>query len=454
MENMSLTKISQLLGIPFRGQDVVVTGVSSDTRSIKPGDLFVALAGQQFDGHDFIAEAQARGAVAAMVSRPVTATLPTIQVSDTLLGLGQLARAYRQVFTGTMVAVTGSSGKTTVKEMTANIFRQEGETLATQGNLNNAIGVPMTLLRLNSNYRFAVIEMGANHSGEIAYTMKIAAPKIAIINNIAPAHLEGFGSIEGVARAKGEIYQELPKDGVAIINLDDKFANSWDRFLSDQRKVTFGMTDRADVYATDLQSDAENCYQFKLHTPAGNSDIRLPFAGKHNVMNALAATAATFAADVSLSNIKKGLETVPATKGRLIQSRGKNGIRLIDDTYNANPGSVKAAMEVLAHYAGQRILVLGDLGELGEYAEHYHREIGEQARLLGIQNLYACGKLTQLTVAAFGDNAHHFSSQEALVDALVEKLQPETTVLVKGSRSARMENIVAALIDTKLTEAH
>lgn len=448
MENMNLTKLCQMVGIPFRGEDVIVKGVSSDTRTIKPGDLFVALVGQNFDGHDFIEEARARGAVAVMISRPVKTTLPVIQVSDTLLGLGQLARAYRKIFTGTMVAITGSSGKTTVKEMTANIFRQEGETLATQGNLNNAIGVPLTLLRLNSNYRYAVIEMGANHSGEIAYTMKIAAPHISLINNIAPAHLEGFGSIEGVARAKGEIYQELPKDGVAIINLDDKFADSWDRFLNDQRRVTFGITDRADIFATDLQCDGENRYQFKLHTPIGNVEVKLPFAGKHNVANALAATAATYAAGISLSNIKKGLETVPSTKGRLIQLRGKNGIRLIDDTYNANPGSVKAAMEVLAHYTGQRVLVLGDLGELGEYAEHYHREIGEQARKLGIQNLYACGKLTQLTVNAFGDDAHHFADKQALIEALIKQLRPEATVLVKGSRSAKMEQIVAALSES------
>lgn len=448
MQPMTLSKLGQLLGIPNRGQDVLIKRVTTDTRTLQPGDLFVALVGEHFDGHDFIAAAQEAGAAAVMVSRTVQTDLPLLHVPDTLLGLAQLARAYRQmVFQHPMVAITGSSGKTTTKEMTASILRQAGPTLATQGNFNNAIGVPLTLLNIAPEDQYAVIEMGANHAGEIAYTMKIAEPTISLITNVAPAHLKGFGSIEGVASAKSEIYENLTAVGTIIINRDDQFAKHWLKQFADRRILTFGLTNQADFYATDLQADAENHYQFNLHGPFGEVSIHLPLKGKHNVLNALAAAAAAYVAGATPAHIQAGLQAVPATKGRLVSMRGKDGIRLIDDTYNANPGSVKAAIEVLAHFSGQRILVLGDLGELGENASQYHEQIGADARSMGVNELYACGQLTSHTVKAFGSNGFHFATAEELIQALSNKLSKNATVLVKGSRSAKMERVVAALTE-------
>lgn len=449
MQPMTLSKLGQLLGIPNRGQDdVLIKRITTDTRTLQPGDLFVALIGENFDGHKFVAAAKEQGAAALMVSHPVETDLPFLHVSDTLLGLAQLARAYRQsIFQKPMIAITGSSGKTTTKEMTASILRQAGETLATQGNFNNAIGVPLTLLNLMPEHQYAVIEMGANHAGEIAYTMKIAEPTISMITNVAPAHLKGFGSIEGVANAKSEIYENLTPQGTIIINLDDQFAKHWLKEYAERSIITFGMSNTADFFATDLQADSENRYQFNLHGPFGEITIQLPLQGKHNVLNALAAAAASYTAGVTPSQIQAGLQTVSPTKGRLVNLKGKAGIRLIDDTYNANPGSVKAAIEVLAHFNGQRILVLGDLGELGEDAWRYHEQIGQEARNMGVSELYACGQLTSHTVKAFGENGFHFATAEELIRALCEKLSKNATVLVKGSRSAKMERVVAALTE-------
>lgn len=446
MKLTTLSSISQLLNATHYGDDIPIQSVSTDSRTIQPGDLFVALVGEHFDGHDYLAQAHQHGAAAAMVSRQALTTLPTIHVQDTRLALGQMASVQRREFNLPIVAVTGSSGKTTVKEMIAAIFKQAGPTLATQGNLNNDIGVPLTLLKLSAEHTYAVIEMGANHPGEIAYVVGLTQPSAALITNVAPAHLAGFGSVEGVARAKGEIYQGLTREGIAVMNADDPFSGLWQASLEGRRCLTFGIKQPADFYATHLNPNAEGKFSFILHTPVGETVIQLPLPGQHNVMNALAAAAATAAVNIALFDIKQGLESVAPVKGRLLSREGIAGARVIDDTYNANPGSVQAALNVLAQCAKPRILVLGDMGELGDYSEHYHTQIGQQARELGIENLFACGALTRLTVLAFGTGGYHFADRESLIEALRPWLQTNMTVLVKGSRSAKMESVVAALL--------
>jgi UDP-N-acetylmuramoyl-tripeptide--D-alanyl-D-alanine ligase len=443
MQELTWKKIHNWLGMPVPDSDMVFTGVSTDTRTIKAGELFIALQGPQFDGHDFIAAASQ--AAAALIMRPVTSSLPILQVADTRLALGKVAAAFRQQFTLPVIAITGSNGKTTLKEMIANILAQQGPVLATQGNLNNDIGVPLTLLKLTAAHYFAVIEMGANHPGEIAYTTQLAQPMVAVINNVAPAHLQGFLSLAGVASAKGEIYQGLTTEGTAIVNADDQFASFWQQSLPNRKTIRFGLQNSAEVYASDLQPDSTGRYSFLLHTPAGEITITLSLPGKHNVMNALAATAAVLALAIPLAAIKKGLETVKPVKGRLISQPGLNGINLIDDTYNANPGSVKAALEFLASCQGQRIFVLGDLAELGQDAVAYHHTIGEQAKALGIDRFYACGPLSRSAVTAFGQGGEHFPDQPTLIAALREIAQPNTTILIKGSRSAKMEEVVLRL---------
>lgn len=440
---MRLQEAAEILGSRWAGEDVLLRGISTDTRTLQAGQLFVALHGPHFDGHDYLAEAKAKGAAACMVERPV-ANCPALIVSDTRLALGKLARAWRRHFNIPLVAVTGSNGKTTVKEMLASILGQQGETLATRGNLNNDIGVPLTLFGLDAQHTSAVVEMGANHAGEIAYLTQMAEPDVAIITNAAPAHLEGFGSLEGVANAKGEIFQGLKEQGTAIINADDQFAPLWRELAKNRNQRTFGLHQPADITAHWQAGDRGS--QVQVTTPVGDVQFDLALLGEHNVMNALAAIAAAQAAGMPLAAIKAGLECMQPVPGRLQLKMGFNGSRIIDDTYNANPASLEAAIQVLAGFAGKQILVLGDMGELGEEAISLHAEAGRVAKSGGIDALYAVGAMAKAAAEAFGKGAHYYDDQETAIAALHSALTPNITVLLKGSRLSHMERVVDALL--------
>lgn len=431
------------------GEDVGFDAVSTDSRAIHAGDLFVALRGERFDGHDFAADCLQRGAVAAMGDERWAAGQagPLLSVADTRLALGDLAAYWRAKFALPLAAVTGSNGKTTVKEMLATILRAnstEDAVLATQGNFNNDIGLPLTLFKLHAEHRYAVIEMGMNHPGEISYLTRIAKPTVALINNALPAHLEGLGSVEAVAHAKGEIFEGLAADGIAIINADDDFASLWKQLAAPRRMLTFGLEHAADVSADyRLQADGS---EMTLKTPHGEIALRLPVPGVHNVRNALAASAAATAMGVPLQAIASGLQQYGGVKGRLQRKIGLNGCTVIDDTYNANPASMRAAIDVLAACPGKRVLVLGDMGELGDTAAEMHREIGRYAKVAQLDQLLLLGDLSRETAAGFGAGAQHFETPAALSEVLAKQLTTDTTVLVKGSRFMRMERVVALLL--------
>lgn len=451
---MRLSEAAAMAGGRLQGIDTVFESVSADTRSLQAGALFVALRGPNFDAHDFLEAAREQGAVAALVSRPAANTLPTIQVEDTRLALGRLAAAWRGRWSIPVVAVTGSNGKTTVKEMIAAILAQRGSVLATQGNLNNDIGVPLTLLRLRDEHRYAVIEMGANHTGEIAYVAQLARPTVAVVTNAGTAHLEGFGSLEGVARAKGELFQSLDEEGVAVLNADDRFAGLWAELIGTRRTVRFGLDQAADVsvVAGTEQMEVSDLLAtyFTLRTPSGDISIRLQLCGRHNVINACAAAAAALTASASIEDVQQGLASLQAVKGRLQLKLAGPDLRVLDDTYNANPASLRAALQVLAMARGRKILVLGDMGELGAGAEDIHGELGEEARAAGVEQLFTTGVLSRFTAQNFGAGARHFSTQQDLIAALREVLSGmatrPVTVLVKGSRRMQMERVVTALL--------
>jgi len=439
----TLTRAAAWMGAEQKGEDRPFAGVSTDSRAMPPGALFIALRGPRFDGHDHAPEAVAAGAAAVVTERPLSIAAPQLLVPDTRRALGALAAAWRRACPVRVVAITGSNGKTTVKEMCAAILSQAGPVLATRGNLNNEIGVPLTLLRLSPEHRHAVVEMGANHAGEIGMLTGLARPDAALITNAAAAHLEGFGSLEGVARAKGEIYSGLEEQGVALINADDPFAPLWRELAAGHRVMTFGLREPADIAAA-ARLDGAGA-QMSLRLPDGEQPVRLALLGRHNVQNALAAAAAAAALGIDRRAIAAGLAQMRPVAGRLAPRPGSQGAHLIDDSYNANPASLGAALEVLAACEGRRYLVLGDMAELGAEAEALHRRAGEQARAAGIDRLYATGRLSRLAAERFGSGGHFFAHQEALIEALRSELSPEVTVLVKGSRAARMERVVAAL---------
>lgn len=425
--------------------DRVFSGIDTDTRRIQPGALFAALKGPNFDGHDFLAAALERGAAAALVERRQDSLLPQLVVADTLSALGRLAAIWRRRFSLPLLALTGSNGKTTVKEMLASILRQRGAVLATAGNLNNHIGVPLMLARLGTEYDYAVIEMGANHPGEIAYLTDLARPDVALITNAGPAHLEGFGSIEGVSRAKGEIYTGLSVDGVAVINADDQYAGYWHGLNADRRIVDFGLDRPAAVRGEVLGPG-----RFRLRIGGEVTDITLPLPGRHNVRNALAAAAAAHAVGAGLDAILAGLESMQPVTGRLLTLYGRHGCTLIDDSYNANPASLAAGLETLVAGGEANWLVLGDMAELGAGAEAAHAEAGELARRLGVERLFALGPLSKSACHAFGAGSGHFGTVEALTEALGAALaaaDPPPRILVKGSRSMRMERVTRALTE-------
>ncbi len=432
------------MSVTVQGADVLLDGVSTDTRSLQKGELFIALSGPNFDGNTFAEKALKSDAAACLLERD-RGVAPALIVDDSRRALGLLAQAWRRRFNLPLVAITGSNGKTTVKEMLASIFSRKGRVLATRGNLNNDIGMPLTLLRLNPSYDYAVIEMGANHAGEIAYLSKLAAPDVALITNAAAAHLAGFGSLEGVAQAKGEIYAGLVAGGCAVINADDAFAPLWHKIMANKKQnlrcLAFGITANAEVQASWPALDD----RVKINTPEGGFDLRLALPGRHNLMNALAASAAAMAVGLDPASIQAGLEAMQTVPGRLQLKTGLAGSRILDDTYNANPASMKAALEVLQDFSGRHFLALGDMGELGEDEKALHAQTGEQARASGVQCLYTLGSLSRMAAGAFGDKAQTFNSHRSMIDRLREDLAADVTLLVKGSRRMRMDKIVHAL---------
>ncbi|HHC71407.1 MAG TPA: UDP-N-acetylmuramoyl-tripeptide--D-alanyl-D-alanine ligase [Thiotrichales bacterium] len=434
------------MGGRLEGEDLPFRGVSTDSRTLEPGVLFVALRGERFDGHDHVAAAAAAGAVGAVVESAVEVGLPAIRVTDSRLALGLLAAGWRRRFSLPLVGVTGSNGKTTVKEMCAAILQRRGPVLATRGNLNNDIGVPLTLFGLGAEHRAAVIEMGANHPGEIAVLAGMAAPTVGVVTNAGPAHLEGFGSLEGVARAKGELFASLPPEGVAVINADDSFRPLWEELAADRRVIRFGLEGEAEVAGR--WHPVEGGGRLELTSPQGAEVIRLPLSGRHNALNALAAAAATLATGASLEEVVGGLEGMTPVAGRLRSLRGPEGLEIIDDTYNANPASLRVALEVLAARPGEHWLALGDMGELGPEAERLHREAGEAARAAGVTRLFAIGSLGRRVVEAFGTGGEWFDDHRQMAERVAALVgEGETVLLVKGSRAMNMERLVEQLVE-------
>lgn len=444
----NLSEIATAVNGRLIGADSGVAGVGTDTRQDCRGQLFVALRGERFDAHDYLDAAVQQGAAALLVGREagLPAGVPAVVVDDTRLALGRLASVWRRRFPIPVVAVTGSNGKTTTKEMIAAIFRTAhgDRVLATRGNLNNDIGLPLTLLGLDPAHRAAVVEMGMNHPGEIAYLTGIAQPTVALVTNAQRAHLEGMGCLDAVAREKGSIYQGLGRSGVAVINCDDVYADFWR-----------GLNSARPILGFSLDGNAEVCGRVQLHgletrltleTREGSRDIELQLPGRHNARNALAAAAAALAAGVDLDTIAAGLRQFGGVKGRLQRLAGPHGCVILDDTYNANPDSVRAGIDVLASTVGRQILVLGDMGEIGEASAQYHDEIGGYAKSQGVDRLYALGEASQQAVRNFGEGARHFRTPESLVQALLPELDCGTTVLVKGSRFMQMERVVEALL--------
>lgn len=460
---MLLAQAAKVLNGRVAGRsDVRFTAVSTDTRKLQPGDLYVALRGEKFDGADFVAQAVASGAVAVLMnadsyearSSLLAPHSAILLVEDTRIALGQLAAHWRRQFDIPLVAITGSNGKTTVKEMLASILRvasgSDEAVLATAGNFNNDIGMPLTLLKLNAQHRYAVIEMGMNHPGEIDYLTRIARPQVALINNASGAHLEGMGSVEAVAHAKGEIFQGLQHEGSAIINADDEFSPLWRSLAGVHSLLEFGLNPAADISGA-WQTHATGL-RLSVQTPSGDFTADLQVPGEHNARNALAATAAAIALNLPLESIALGLEKFGGVAGRLQRKPARHGAVVIDDTYNANPASLKAAIAVLAQAAGKRVLVLGDMGELGEHAAEFHAGIGGAAAKSGIDMLCALGELSLEAVRAFGSGAQHFGRIEDLCAALEAELGRDTTVLVKGSRFMKMERVVAYCTETEKGE--
>lgn len=433
------------------GADREFTSVSTDTRTIKPGALFVALGGPSFDGHDFVTTAAQNGAAAALVSKQLPVDVPQIVVADPLAALSAFAREWRRQFHIPVVGVTGSNGKTTSKELIGSILSQLGPTLVTRGNLNNHIGVPLTLLELRQEHRFAVIEMGANHLDEIAQLASIAEPTVGLVTNAGAAHLEGFGSLDGVASGKGEMFQALPVEGVAVINADDKYAAQWRDLSTADRILTFGFEQQADFMAHKVREvSGANGFRidFDLVTPDGTLPATLPLAGLHNLRNALGAAAAACAAGTDIAQIASGLAAMKTVSGRLELKPAINGAFIVDDSYNANPSSLKAGLDAMNSFSGSRWLVLGEMKELGDASDELHAEVGRYARQSGIERLLAIGEGSRFSVEAFGPGGRWFADIDALIREAKASLSSGVAVLIKGSRANRLERVSAALSGT------
>jgi len=441
---LTTKQIAALTDARLRGADVAVRGVFTDTRKPLPGALFVALTGETFDAHTFLDVAKQGGAAAALVARECAVDLPQLIVPDTEIALGRLAGAFRAQSAARVVGITGSNGKTTVKTLLAAILALHGRTHVNAGNLNNEIGLPLSLLAMPEDTQYAVLEMGAGKPGDIAYLAAIARPEIGLVNNIAPAHLERMGSLAGIAETKGAIYTALPPHGVAVINADDAFAPLFGKLAGARRVLRFGLEHEADVRGEIVELGAKS--RFDLIADGTRTPVELPLAGRHNVQNALAAAALARALDVPLATIRHGLETAAPVSGRLIRHAMPQGWTLIDDSYNANPGSTAAAIATLASEPGEAWLVLGDMRELGADAPKLHADTGALARERGIVRLFTVGELAHAASRAFGPGATHFADQAALASALAAAVKPGVRVLVKGSRGSAMERVVRALL--------
>lgn len=459
--NMKLSEIADCVHGKLIGDDIAISSVSIDTRAIKPGQLYVAIKGHNFDGNDFVSEAEQAGAVAAIIHPGITPTIPHIIADDTRLALAELAGVWRKKSAVSVVGITGSNGKTTVKEMVAAILSVNANTLFTQGNLNNDIGVPLTLLGLREHHRYAVIEMGANHPGEIEYTSQYAQADVAIITNVGAAHIEGFGSVDGVAEAKGEIIRTLKQDGTAVLNRDDVYFDYWKSIAGSRKVMSFGLDGQAQAstsglcpvgevtarFVTPEIINHEFATTFELVTSEGELTVKLKLAGRHNVVNALAATAACLALNIDLQQIKQGLESVKPVTGRLQPLVSRLGNIVIDDTYNANSASLKAGLDVLSNCPGKPWLVLGAFGELGPESPKIHEQMGELIKTSGVVRLLAVGSDAQNTTKVFGKAATFFDNQNDLIEVLKQELIGDEAILIKGSRAQRMEKVAAALVE-------
>ena len=473
---MTLSEAAAMLGVAFAGTDAEVRRVCTDSRTIQPGDLFIALRGAKFDGGLYAVKALQQGAVGAVLdAKQAPDVMQAIRVDDTRLALGELAAEWRNRFSILMIAITGSNGKTTVKEMLASILRASipplaptgdavtnastpvDPVLATEGNFNNDIGLPLMLLRLTASYRYAVLEMGMNHVGEIDYLTRLARPDVALINNAQAAHVGMLGSVEAIARAKSEIFNGLGAQGIAVINADDKHAPMWRDANVNRRVLSFGLNAEADIrgdYQAGAASSDHYGSAFTIITPDASIAVQLQVPGKHNVRNALAAAAAALALDIAPAHIRVGLANFVGVKGRLQKKPALHGSTFIDDTYNANPDSVLAALKVLATRPGKKILVLGDMGELGAEAATLHAQMGLAARLAGVEKLFTLGDQSREAVAAFGQGGMHFERIQELLADLENELTADTTVLVKGSRFMQMERVVMSFVAQDFEEMH
>lgn len=449
---MMLSELAHTLNTSVNGKDVMFKGCSIDSRQEMQQALFIALEGERFDGHDFICDVQGKGAAALLVNRSVDSDLPQVIVDNTKVAMGLLAQSWRKRFAVPVVGITGSNGKTTVKEMLTAILQQQADVLATKGNFNNDIGMPLTLFQLAEQHQYIVLEIGANHAGEIDHLSHLAEPDVAVITQCAPAHLEGFGSIEGVARAKAEIYNGLVVHGVAVINADDEFADYWCQQTAARNQLLFGVNKPADITATAIKPSVERIgFDFQLHYQQQSVAVSLNVAGRHNVMNALAAASCALALNIDLQTIADGLASFAGVNGRMQVKQARNSATIIDDTYNANPTSLAAAIEHLVQQGNDSYLVLGDMAELGSDSMSIHQQAGELAREQGVKNLFTIGSLSRYASDGFGRGAQHFSDKHDLIEQLMLSTTATSTILIKGSRSMKMEEIVLNLINEGAT---
>jgi UDP-N-acetylmuramoyl-tripeptide--D-alanyl-D-alanine ligase len=445
MRPVMLSQIAQWCEARLMGNDLSIVHVSTDTRALTQGSLFIALRGENFDAHDFIEQAEQAGAAAVMVSRPVKTDLPQILCADTQDALAEFAAGMQQGRKSVVVALTGSNGKTSVKNLIVEILSRAGSTYFTPGNRNNEIGLPLAVIDADDDARFAVYEMGAGKPGDIAYLCSIVAPHVALVNNIAPAHIERMNSLLGIAETKAAIYEALSDDGIAIINADDAFAPYFTQRISHRRSLRYGIENDADIRATAIELSADHS-SFELQTPAGKAMVRLPLPGRHNVMNALAATGLALGAGASFDEVIAGLQNVTPVKGRQVSYQLSNGAILIDDSYNANPGSVLAAIQTLAQQKTRAWLVLGNMAELGESAVALHADVGAQAAKAGIERCWTVGHLAQHASTAFGEKGRHFADKAALSEALISELGADVRCLIKGSHSSAMDKVVTSVL--------
>ena len=445
MDNwLRLSEIASMANGELRGEDIEVTGISTDTRNLHFGDLFIALEGEKFDGHKFIDETVEQIVSGVFIHKEVMTQLPSILVEDTLVGMSRWANAWRRKVNPKLVAITGSNGKTTVKQMISNILSRVGNTCSTKGNLNNHIGVPLTLLNLRENNEYAVIEMGANHHGEIDHLSSLAEPQVAVITNAGPAHLEGFGSVAGVAQAKGEIIHGVCEGGTVVLNADDQYLDVWLEKSKHLKVITFGFSERATI-----RGEINDDQSLSVYMNDNYININLPLPGKHNAYNALASFAVGIAFQIDINEIKFGLENADQVHGRLQLKQGMLGATIIDDTYNANPASLQAAIEVLCSQEKEPWLVLGDMGELGEDTVSIHAHMGELAKAAGVKKLFGLGELAKQAVDEFGENGFFFNKHDVLSRELLNQMNENCCILIKGSRTMHMEDVVNFLIESK-----